>query len=84
VPTEPDIEVPMDVIAVLDSLRAQITALGALQLHLMIGPKAFQHGIATLTRPGKELTKTVDGHPIATLRNASIGRLKLLALGLRV
>jgi hypothetical protein len=74
----------MDMIAILDSLGAQGAALGTLQLHLMISTKPFQHGIEALTRPGKQLPKTVDIDPIVAFSDTSIDRLKLLALGLRV
>src|SRR5688500_20341957 len=83
-PTEPTIEVAMDMIAVLDSWGAQGAALGTLQLHLMISTKPFQHGIEALTRPGKQLPKTVEIDPIVAFSDTSIGRLKLLALGVRV
>jgi hypothetical protein len=48
----------------------------------MISPKSFQHGIKAFTRPGEELAKTVDGHPIVAFRDALTGGLKLLTLGL--
>jgi hypothetical protein len=50
----------------------------------MISAKPFQHGIEALTWPGKQLPKTVDIDPIVAFSDTSIGRLKLLALGLRV
>ncbi len=81
-PPQMAIEVAMDLVAVLDHLRAQVAGLGALQLHVMIGTKSFQHGIEALTRPGKQVTKAVDRHPIVVWSDAPIGRLKLLALGL--
>jgi hypothetical protein len=43
----------MDVVTVLEHLRAQLAGLGALQLHLTIGSQAFQYRIEALTRPGK-------------------------------
>jgi prophage tail gpP-like protein len=74
----------VDLVAVLDGLIAHLARLGALQFDLMIGTKPFQHGIEALTRPGKQVTKTVDGGPIVTFSDAVIDRLKLLALGLRL
>ncbi len=84
VPPQSAIELAVDLVAVLDGLIAYRGRLGALEFDLMVGAKPFQHGIETLTRPWKQVTKLVDGGPIATLSDASIGRLKLLALGLRI
>jgi len=74
----------MDMVAVLESLIAHFLRLGALKFDAMIGAQLFQYGIEALTRPGKQVTKMGDGGPIVTLRDALIGRLKLLALGLRL
>lgn len=74
----------MDVVAVWDGGIAHVARLGALEFDVMIGAKPFYHGIEVLTRPGKQVTQTVDGSPIVTLSDAPIRRLKLLALTLRV
>lgn len=74
----------MNVIAILDRLRTQVAGRGPLHLHLVIGTKVFQHRIEALRRPGQQLAKTVDGHPIVTFSDTPIGGLKLLALRFRV
>lgn len=84
VPPQSAIELAMDLVAVLDGWIAHLGRLGALQFDLRVGAKPFQHGIEALTRPWKQVTKLVNRGPIATFRDASIDRLKLLALGLRL
>ncbi len=74
-PLRSAIELDMDMVAVLNGLMAYLVRLGA---------KPLQHGIETLTRPWKQVTKMVDGSPIVTRSDALISRLKLLALGLRL
>ena len=68
----------------MNGLIAYLARLGALEFDLMRGAKPLQHGIETLPRPWKQVTKMVDGSPIVTLSDALISRLKLLALGLRL
>jgi hypothetical protein len=74
----------MDVVAGLDGCIAHVARLGALDFDVLIGAQPFSHSIAVLTRPGKQVSKTVDGGPIMMLSDAPISRLKLLALTLRV
>jgi hypothetical protein len=82
--TELDIEVAVDVVAVLDRLGAQSAGLRALQLDLMIGAKPFDYGIEALTRPAKQRTKPMDRDGVATVAEALISGEKLLAEGLRL
>ena len=84
VPPQSAIELAMDMVAVLDGGIAHVARLGALKVDLMIGAKPFSHGIEALTRPGKQGTKLVDGGPAMVFVEASIGRLKLLTLRLRL
>jgi hypothetical protein len=74
----------MDMVAVLNGWIAYLARLGALEFDLMLGAKPLQHGIETLTRPWKQVTKMVDSSPIVTLSDTLISGLKLLALGLRL
>ena len=81
-PSQSAVELAMDMVAVLDGFIAHLTRLGSLKFHLIIGAKPFQHRIKALTRPWEQGTKMGDGSPIVVLRDAAIGRLKLLSLGL--
>ena len=74
----------MDLVTLLEGLVTHLGRRGAVEFHVMIGAKSFQNGIEALTRPWKELTKPVDGDPSGVGAEALIGRLEVLALGLRL
>jgi hypothetical protein len=82
-PPQLGIELAVDMIALLDRLLIHLLRLGAVEFDLMIGAKGFDDRIETLTRPWKELTKPMDSDPVLVFREALIGPLELLSLGLR-
>ena len=74
----------VDVVAVLDRLRAQVVGPSAVKGDLMIGAQPFDDGIEALTRPGQQLTKPMDRDRGAIFTEALIGRPELPAEGLRL
>ena len=76
-PPEHAIEVTVDVVALVDVLRAHRAWLSALQLHVTRGAERFQDRIEALGRPRKLLTQAGNGDPVVAWADTVIGRPEL-------
>jgi hypothetical protein len=81
---EGDIELAVDMGAVVERLGTQPAGLGTLKLHVMIGTERFDDRIEALTGPWQHVTKPMDGDGVAPVAEALIGHQEVLAEGMRL
>jgi hypothetical protein len=83
-PPQPGIALAVDMVTLLEGLVTHLGRHSAVEFYVLIGAQAFQNGIEALPRPWQELTKPGDGDPRGVGAEALIGRVELLALGVRL
>jgi hypothetical protein len=77
-PPNPDIELAIDVVAVLAGVSLEVVILEDFEFDVLISAECLQHGIETLPRPPEQLAQPIDGDAVVVVAEAVVGGLKLL------